>query len=320
MTAHPLRILYYGAGWPTNIGNGFIDFGAQAILRLAAPGAQIAFASEMPRWFFRHAQHERSSAVPARMEQAFDVAAASNCDLVVCSGMAMCREFAEVNGPTVVKLSERGVPLLLLGTGGEHYTAEEEKIYGSLMQRLNLLAFVSRDDQSFDTFGGHAKRAIKGIDCAFFLPEAYAPLKLDLPPFVAAAFDSTAEPALELRGRPLVRAHHDCWGPLPAAYVRHPNTLVSDLPQDYLTLYANAEEVHSDRVHACIAALAYGRKARLYHPTPRGSLFAAVGVGDVRENLVQLDSAAMREKKSAEVSFVRALFEETFGARAKAGS
>jgi hypothetical protein len=140
------------------------------------------------------------------MEHAFDVAALSICDLVVFSGMAMCREFVEVNGPTVLKLCERGVPVLLLGTGGDSYTSEEAKIYGALMQRLNLLGFVSRDDHSFSTFASHTKRAIKGIDCAFFLPEAYAPLKLDLPPFVAAAFDSTEEPKLDLRDRPLIRA------------------------------------------------------------------------------------------------------------------
>ncbi len=317
MSAQYLRILYYGAGWPTNIGNAFIDFGAQAILRLAVPSAQIAFASEMPRWFFRHARRDSPADVAGNRDFAFDVAAVSQCDLVVVSGMAMCREFVQVNGPTLLKLSARGVPVLLLGTGAEHYTPEEEASYGQLMQQLDILGFVSRDEQSFTTFASRVKRAARGIDCAFFLTDAFVPLTLDLPPFVVAAFDTSDEPALELRDRPLVRAHHECWGAVPSAYVRHPHTLVSDLPQDYLTLYANADEVHSDRVHACIAALAFGRKARLYHPTPRGSLFSAVGAAEIRQRLVQLDPAAMSEKKAAQVTFVRGLLEERFGARAR---
>ena len=42
-----MNILYYGAGWPTNIGNAFIDLGAMACLKEAFPEANIAFASEI---------------------------------------------------------------------------------------------------------------------------------------------------------------------------------------------------------------------------------------------------------------------------------
>ena len=96
-----------------------------------------------------------------------------------------------------------------------------------------------------------------------------------------------------------------CWPVLREEFARKTCTLVSDIPHDYLALYANAEEVHSDRVHACVAALAYGRKARLYHPTLRGSLFEAAGAARIREELVQLDLQALAQKKKAQIEFVR---------------
>lgn len=309
MESSSLKILYYGAGWPTNIGNAFIDLGAMALLRSAIPEATFAFASEMPRWFFSHRQQGRlrfgRRAHESRVNNALDVAALTECDLVVFAGMAMCEEFIEVNGPPVLTLSQRGVPILLLGTGGASYSPAERTRFADFLRQVRPIGFVSRDDDSYELFADMAPRVYRGIDCAFFLPEAYTPFSLHLQPFVVAAFDATQEPVLDLKGRLLVRTHHDCWGPIPARYSARERTLISDIPYDYLTLYANAEEVHSDRVHACVAALAYGRKARLYHPTPRGSLFDAVGGSRIREGLTELDPHLLGERKAALICFVQ---------------
>lgn len=306
-----LQVLYYGGGWPTNIGNAFIDLGAIAILRAACPNAQIAFASEMPRWFFWHgARGPRRfllwrGAEQSNMDDALDVASVTRCDLIVFAGMAMCEEFVNVNGPSVLALASRGVPVLLLGTGALTYSEGEKRLFGDFLRQVSPVGFVSRDDRSYELFADLVPQAHRGIDCAFFVPEAYAPLPLLLPPYVVATFDSMSEPALDLKGRRLIRAHHDCWGPPRREYTSTGNTLISDIPYDYLTLYANAEEVHSDRVHACVAALAYGRRARLYHPTPRGSLFDAVGAEGIREKLTQLDMQLLAEKKRLQVAFVK---------------
>jgi len=305
------QILYYGAGWPTNIGNAFIDLGAMAILRRAAPNAQIAFASEMPRWFFWRASRESRrfrfsrTAKHPDMKDALDVASVTQCALVVFAGMAMCEEFITVNGPTVLALARRGVPALLLGTGALAYSDQEKNLFGGFLRQIRPIGFVSRDDRSYDMFADCVPRARRGIDCGFFLPEAYATPPLVIPAYIVAAFDSMPEPALNLRGRQLMRAHHDCWGPPKKDYLSADNTLISDIPYDYLALYANAEEVHSDRVHACVAALAYGRRARLYSQTPRGSLFGPVDAERIRDDLVQLDLQLLAEKKRAQVEFVR---------------
>jgi hypothetical protein len=155
--------------------------------------------------------------------------------------------------------------------------------------------------------------SIKGIDCGFFLPHAYSPFALELPPYAVVNFDGAPEPALDLQGLRVIRTHHECFGPTDPGLAKAPDTMISDIPFDYLSLYAQAEEVHSDRVHACVAALAYGRRARLYNATPRGHLFEAAGAGDVRRQLVSLDGAALETTRQAQIEHVRRILELHFG-------
>jgi len=298
-----------------------------AILRAAIPGVQISFASEYPRWCFAHAErpakmttvqklcsltHRGKPAEQPGMGNALDIASVTQCDLVVFSGMAICKEFVDVNGPTVLALAKRGVPVLLLGTGALLYSEEERTTYADFLSKVKPIGFISRDEPSHQVYAKFAETSFCGIDCAFFLPEAYTPFSLTLPPFVVANFDHEPEPKLDLQGRLLIPSHHECWGPTKAHWTPHSNTLISDIPHDYLTLYANAEEVHSDRVHACIATLTYGRRARLYASTPRSALFKAVGAENIGDNLVQLDMQSLATKKQAQVEFVRTLVAKRF--------
>jgi hypothetical protein len=258
-----MKILYYGAGWPTNIGNAFIDLGAMALLKEADPNATVGFASEMPRWFFNQ---------KGTMSYGLDVAAYTECDVVAFSGMAMCPEFVEVNGPTIKELDRKGTKILLMGTGAQSYSESDQNVFGDFLEGIRTLAFISRDDNSFDMFADRVTRPYRGIDCAFFLPEAFTPFKMGERPYIVYAFDSRPTPWCHREGYSTVFAHHNCWSGPRSDYDKS-FTLISDIPYDYLTLYANAAEVHSDRVHACVAGLSYGVKTRFYNPTPRGSLF-----------------------------------------------
>jgi len=48
-----MKILFYAGGWPTNIGNAFIDYGSIYTIKTAVPNAEVYFAIELPRWFFK---------------------------------------------------------------------------------------------------------------------------------------------------------------------------------------------------------------------------------------------------------------------------
>jgi len=318
-----MRILYYGGGWPTNIGNSFIDLGAMALLRAAVPTAEIAFASEMLRWFYNYGLQKpkrltrrwlykklNTSNYPVGMNDAFDVAAFIRCDIAVFSGMAMCQDFIKVNGPTISSLHERNIPILLLGTGGDKYNDDEKEAFGYFVEQIQPLAFISRDINSYNLFSNFVKNAFSGIDCGFFLPESYSPFQLVIPPYRILAFDSMPEPNIKNDdGLMVIRSHHCCFENIPYKYQHHGKTLISDIPYDYINIYSNAEEVHSDRVHACVAALSYGRKARLYHNTPRGSLFSVVDAENINKEIIQLDLDSLSLKKMNQIELVRQLIE-----------
>ncbi len=336
-TQGPLRVIVHGGGWTTNIGNAFLQMGACALVKAAVPGASVTLASALPRWFFLNAfQRPRRSfrqrcvsyfsrrcnrivgwpqqPRPYRPDpgHAFDLIENADYDLLVVAGMVLCQEYIDVIGQSVRAAAGAGVKVLFLGVGAEHYTPEEVAAFAAFLEEVRPVGFLSRDDRSYDLYGGLVQGSLKGIDCAFFAPDAFTPHPLRLPEYVAAAFDFQEEPPLETRGRPIIRAHHDCFGPAPVRYLGRDRTIISDVPQDYLTLYANASEVHSDRVHACVAALAYGRPVRFYGNTPRSSLFEPVGALGIASKLTQLDADLVSERKMAQVEWTRARITEAF--------
>ena len=81
--------------------------------------------------------------------------------------------------------------------------------------------------------------------------------------------------------------------------------MCSDQPLDYLLLYANAKEVYSDRVHACIPTLSFGNKCRLYSDSPRIALFENVGLSNIKDELVGIEN--LQEKQNAQIDYLSSI-------------
>ena len=290
------RITYLGGCWPTNIGNAFIDLGAMHSLRLAMPGCQVSLVSQLPRWLFDK---------KGKAENAFRFEGLLDTDLIAVSGMACCDEFIRTVGPTLLAARDRGIPTIFYACGQWDYTEAETARFREFLDRLEPVAFVSRDAATLRNMSGLSPLEYDGLDCAFFLPEAHQPARFIDRQYAVFNFDSMKEPRLD-PGMPVFRTHHVIFDELPREQLRRSGTLISDLPQDYLNLYANCTVLHSNRVHACIAALAYGKRAQLYSGTPRGSLFDRVGAGAIRERPVTLDRAKVEDLKRRQVEFLRA--------------
>ncbi len=80
----------------------------------------------------------------------------------------------------------------------------------------------------------------------------------------------------------IVRPRHRTNPHLPLLLYGEANCVASDEPYTYLTVYANTALTLSDRVHACVASMAYGNEAMLFNPrTKRASLFDAVGAASI---------------------------------------
>lgn len=87
------------------------------------------------------------------------------------------------------------------------------------------------------------------------------------------------------------------------------NLYVSDNIRDYLFMYSNANEVHADRIHACVPALVYGGKIKFYYDTPRGRLFDGL-VTQTNEGFEIIDGDALNQQKEELVQRTTNLFEK----------
>jgi len=244
-----------------------------------------------------------------------DVLSLADCDLIVVAGMMLSKAAVWLDYPALLRAARGGTRILFLGVGAEYYNDRERKECGDLLARLDPIGLSSRDDDSYDLYGRSARNCIKGIDCGFFVSHAYRPLPLRLKDYVAAAFDTTREPATLGEKDNVVRLHHCSFGQQPGVFFAGERTMISELPQDYLAFYANAREVHSDRVHACVAALSYGVPARFYGRTPRVSLFKPVGCDRISDTTVTIREGLLDQKKAELVTWLRRTLIEVFPGR-----
>lgn len=86
---------------------------------------------------------------------------------------------------------------------------------------------------------------------------------------------------------------------------RGPRTLLSDVPYPYLEIYNAAELTLSSRLHACVAALSYGRAAMLGLETARSGLLDRLGLDDVQMKPVRLSRERLDEEKDGLTQFLR---------------
>ncbi|MBI2578008.1 MAG: polysaccharide pyruvyl transferase family protein [Candidatus Wildermuthbacteria bacterium] len=312
------KIIYFGGGWPTNIGNAFIDFGSMQLLRMAVPDASIYFASEMPKWFFASERKD--------IKLTFDLASVMDADYIVVSGMVFCDEFLRLHGPTISACVKRGAKFVISGGGGAKYTLGEVERFRDFLTKNPPYAFISRDERSFKQYQDLAQYSYNGIDCAFFVSDAFRPARLTLPEFVIYNFDvpkpyvffkSLGERVFKkqnffpklpaVKGTFIIKTHHASWQSRMRWYKLNANTFISDLPEDYLNLYANTKATYSDRVHACVATMAFGKPAMLFSSTPRAGLFERVGVGSITSKLTFLDQEKIRQEKEKQIGFLRGL-------------
>jgi hypothetical protein len=320
-----INITYLGGGWPTNIGNAFIDKGSLYSLKLANPNANIYFASEMPQWFYYFSNKNYS--------KAFNLASVIKSDYIVISGMMLCEEFVKLYESVVSKAIKNGAKFIINGGGGEKYDPQEVSAVRNFLKRCPPLAFISRDDVSFKNYQNLAKYSYNGIDVGFFISDCFPAANLNLSNFAIFNFDQSIFRELfsennkikkELKSQIsedciIINTYHSCWPKtrfkdliislfFADRYIYQANTLISDIPEDYLQLYANAKATYSNRVHACIAALSYGKKSRLFSRTKRALLFDRIGLRNIQKELVEIDINKFQQEKNKQVEFLTNIF------------
>ena len=293
--------------WLTNIGNGFINKGAEICLRKAFPDADIMEFSLFPQYtaiqsglknLFRF-KYSTMYATPKEQKIVNVLDLFKKVDLIVVSGAILYKNWI----PTFTKILQKAdneTSVVFLGAGGSPNLEEVGYIKNRLRAiKCRFKALFSRDTETFDYYSDIFDFSYDSIDCGFFVSDWYQPPRCD-EEFIVATFDKIKEPKLNTKSK-IIRLSHSSLGTPFAGFIREiystiscartnirrkDNIFFSDSLEDYLFFYANAKEVHSDRVHACVAALSYGVPARLYYSTYRAKLFEKV-LGDAGENITK---------------------------------
>jgi len=316
-----VTILHNGGGWTTNIGNAFLDMGSMEYLRQASPSGEIYLCSVFNRWISYYARRgvidwliHRGVSIP----NVLNIQEYSKIDYIVQSGAFLGEDWFNIYGELLMKLVNKGVKFIINGGGMTDKTYKEEKIEETrkYLKKLRPYVFISRDIKSFENFEDLAEYSYNGIDTAFFINDAYKPQQLTTSPYVILNFDKRPEPSIEELGiineKQIIRVHHSFWHnfSLPKylrmrkEYYFRENTMISELPYDYLSLYANTDATYSDRVHACVATLSYGKPARLFSKTPRSLLLERIGAGDITKKLVKPNINKIEREKERQVNFL----------------
>ena len=122
--------------------------------------------------------------------------------------------------------------------------------------------------------------------------------------YLGAWFDRRALPA-SVGEFAVVRPDHRYNPHISWKIYRGPNGVVSDEPFTYCAVYAGAALTLSDRVHACVATLAYENPAMLFTDSPRAHLFDRIGLADIRRRPMALSANLRDEMLYEEVEFLR---------------
>jgi hypothetical protein len=109
-------------------------------------------------------------------------------------------------------------------------------------------------------------------------------------------------------GRLVVRTDHRYNPFLMQKCYRAPNSYAGDVPYSYLNLYAHTECTFTNRVHAAVATVSYGKPAMLFSRSPRAYLLKRLGLTDIQSRPVQLDPGWLRREKLALLNWLSAAF------------
>lgn len=315
------HILVYGGGWIQNMGNAFIQIGSRYAVEQAAPGAHVHLVdgNDIPvplsppekiltiagNFRLLHSLKNIERKRNMRIQKLrWGLWESARIDVVVFSGVWLSKKFLESHRSTFSLFRKRNIPIVFNGCGGTLYTPQEIADVTAILKEICPFGIISRDDATHHAYKNIFDRVSPGIDVGFFSMLAHG---IPLPTseqYTVYCFDRGPLPKELPLGDTTILTHHSVPG---IAHNAFDGTRVfySEFAQDYLNLYANAQAVYSDRVHACVAALASGRPAQLMDSTPRAQLFATVGAENVTNALTQLDMNLLRTKQEHHVSALR---------------
>jgi len=278
-----MRILYYNNCWFDNVGEAFIDIGCMHLIRQIFHDPQLVCVSNMNKWYMDAVcRREKIPYLSQNAGKRFHMLDHYKGDYLILAGMFGSDAFLRSpNSEEIVKLVEKGTKIIFLGLGQSSYSEEETDNFKRYLEKLKPIVVMTRDNDTYEHFKDCCP-SVKGLDCAFWINEVYDPRNAYSEKYNVIAYNRSQEPE-ELKSiSHAVHAWHMNWHMTSCDF--KDNFFMSDTPYDYLTLYANADRVYTDLVHATIASLQYERHVKFNRVDNRGAAIDALEKIQVDDN------------------------------------
>lgn len=197
-----------------NIGNGFIDLGAEAALMKALPlnaelfkvSSNANFAATMGQmfmlkenpiinWLWVHTMqraakklHDRSYKT-VKTQNIFSMASMVKCDYFIIPGCVLTVPFFTIYGDLIKRKAEQGSKIIFLGASGNFYTEYEVKFVSEYLRKLQPYAIMTRDSLAYKYYVNFTKNSYNGIDNVFFVNLLNLPqIDTDLTPYCSIEY------------------------------------------------------------------------------------------------------------------------------------
>lgn len=325
-----------------NIGNGFIDLGAEVQLKSALPvnaklvklsqcgnfaaslGKMFAI-KELPgiEWLWEHLMqkyvhrlHDKTYKAVSTLD-VFSPAKIAKLDYLVIPGCVLTVPFFVIFGKFLEEKRKQGCKLIFLAASGNYYTNEEKKCVEEWLVKLKPYAVTFRDSVAYKNYSSLCDKTYNGIDCVWFVNRLDIPeTETSMDPYAVLNFDLPKNDGIKkqlaktLTNRNIIYTDHKPYPYTKVSKRAKQNIMCSDYPLDYLFIYKNVKETYSDRVHACIPTLSFGNKAQLISNSPRVALFENVGIDldEIKSHPVALDMNKLMELQNQQIDFLRTIF------------
>ena len=275
------NILYWNNCWFTNVGESFIDVGAMTLLKRIFPNGNIVSIGPMSNFYINNICGDNSFNKNTNAIDWFDIFEGTF-DYIVFAGMYISESFFNNNQGSFVflkKIAKAGAKVVFLGVGCHEYTENEIICLKNAIEELNNPLIVTRDNFTYEKLKDYT-RCMRGLDCAFWCIDAYDPRVLRKAKYDVVTYNRSNVPKElldeNLMGKRIVTAEHMPFF-MKERYIK-PNMVISDCIFDYLTVYANADCVYTDLVHATIVSLMYGKKVKFKPVDNRRDVIESINI------------------------------------------
>lgn len=330
------KILLMGGYSSTNIGNAFYEKGVRYMFSHISDDIVLYNASNLSLYYWGNYRREKEGFEPIEHIKDFDY--------IVWMGPIFDASEMKQWKHVLEKAKKYNIKIVCMGAGSFCYSKSEVKEVRNILSNYPFHILMSRDSWTYNAYKEYFSYAYDGVCPAFYSQYYFKKWKIDYSPYVVFDFETYTEPVFmesengfEFNGRnwrilkpikklnflnavtseyfentlggvSIVRTKNTCIRPLKIGGKHFGNNIyISDVPEDYLNIYANAEAVFSDRVHSCVGALALGKQTMFLGKTQRARLFKKV-LGDEADNLstklVQLDMDLLRTKLNNQMEFL----------------